>query len=524
MRKTRGAVHVVIPDTQVKPGTPTQHLDWIGRYIVGQFAGRENVKVIHLGDHWHMDSLSSYEKGKKSMEGRRIQLDIDAGNAAFDILCKPMEDYNAERKAWKEKQWWPERHFLLGNHEDRISRAVENDATLEGFLSLDLLNAADHGWQVHPFLEPVELDGVSYCAAPHHKVLTTDLEWKPLGDIKAGETIYGFDEFATGTRKFKTAEVLAADPATADLYRVTLGTGRTFDVTSDHVWLARKYGTSQWHWVSTCDLDGRYEVCQASPVWDTATGYEAGWLAGILDGEGHISKPGKKQGGIQLAFAQNPGQVLDRATGILDRFNVPYSVHNTNHGCMSVLIRGTSFEKAALIGSLGAGRLIDNTSPEMFGRVQQNGTPCENRIVSVEPIGRGEIVMVKTTTNTMLLDGYAHHNCHYFYNPNTGKPYGGLADTRLKNIGHSFVMGHQQGLQMAMRSFLGERQRAIVAGSCYLHDETYRGPQANDEWRGILVLHEVEDGDFDIMEVSLNYLSWRYTGKPVSEWMTGVVE
>ena len=58
------------------------------------------------------------------------------------------------------------------------------------------------------------------------------------------------------------------------------------------------------------------------------------------------------------------------------------------------------------------------------------------------------------------------------------------------------------------------------AGSCYLTAEEYRGPQATGEWRGILVLNEVFDGDFDIMEVSLNYLCIRYEGIPLDRYMT----
>ena len=51
---------------------------------------------------------------------------------------------------------------------------------------------------------------------------------------------------------------------------------------------------------------------------------------------------------------------------------------------------------------------------------------------------------------------------------------------------------------------------AIIAGSCYEHDEGYMGPQGNEHWRGFYMLHEVKDGAFDEMAVSLNYLRERY--------------
>ena len=110
---------------------------------------------------------------------------------------------------------------------------------------------------------------------------------------------------------------------------------------------------------------------------------------------------------------------------------------------------------------------------------------------------------------------------HYFYNHNTGRPLASAVDTRLKQIGHSFVMGHQQGLRQGMREVGSGRQRGLVAGSCYLHDEAYRGPQAHNEWRGVVVLHEVKGGDYDLMEVSLNYLCQRYEGRTLRQFTRG---
>ena len=88
---------------------------------------------------------------------------------------------------------------------------------------------------------------------------------------------------------------------------------------------------------------------------------------------------------------------------------------------------------------------------------------------------------------------------------------GGTAHTKLKNIGLSFVMGHQQGIDIAMRELPnGKKQHGIVAGSFYQHEMDYRGPQANNHWQGILMLHEVRDGTFDLMQVSLDFLRRKY--------------
>lgn len=123
-----------------------------------------------------------------------------------------------------------------------------------------------------------------------------------------------------------------------------------------------------------------------------------------------------------------------------------------------------------------------------------------DRALGWEPIPFKKIVM---------LDGIAY--CHFFYNTRTGKPYGGTAMSMLPRVGHSFIQGHRQGLDTSgeMTTALGERRRGIIAGSFYQHREEYLGPQSN-EWRGVLVLHEVRGGTFDLMEVSLEYLRRRY--------------
>lgn len=246
-------VHVIIPDTQCKPDTPTDHLLWAGRYIGEQLGGKRNVTVVHLGDHWDMPSLSSYDRGKKSMEGRRYIDDIRAGNEGMGMLVGAMKE--------AAPKWKPRRIFLHGNHEDRISRAANDNAELDGAVSLDHLDLS--AWEAYPYLEPVWVDGVCYA--------------------------------------------------------------------------------------------------------------------------------------------------------------------------------------------------------------------------------------------------------HVFVNPMSGRPYGGSnVETRIKTLGHSFTMGHQQGLWYGIRSTLRGMQHGLVAGSYYIHDEDYKGPQGNAHWRGIVVCHDVRDGTYDPMFVSLAYLERRY--------------
>jgi hypothetical protein len=105
------------------------------------------------------------------------------------------------------------------------------------------------------------------------------------------------------------------------------------------------------------------------------------------------------------------------------------------------------------------------------------------------------------------------HFAHYWQSPHSSRPIGGTIDNRLNKLCVSFVCGHEQGLKYGNRPLpTGKTIHGIVAGSSYLGTEGYRGPQARNEWRGTVVLHDVRDGDFAPMFLDLPYLSRTYAG------------
>lgn len=149
---------LVLPDVQAKPGTDFSYLNKIGKYMVEK---KPDV-VVCLGDFADMPSLSSYDVGKRSFEGRRYLADIEAARQAMDAFMEPLKTFNERARRFKEKQYRPRLVLTLGNHENRINRAVNDDPKLEGVLSVDALGYSGDGWEVYPFLEVVVLDGVAY--------------------------------------------------------------------------------------------------------------------------------------------------------------------------------------------------------------------------------------------------------------------------------------------------------------------------------------------------------------------------
>lgn len=251
--------HLVIADTQCKPNQDLTYMSAIGQYIADK---RPDV-IIHIGDHYDFESLSSYDKGKRSFEGRRLKADIAAGNEGMERLLEPIRALQETQRRGKRKVYSPRMVFCMGNHEDRFDRLGRDMPELDGFVGTDILNLEQYGWEVFPFLKPVEIDGIHYV--------------------------------------------------------------------------------------------------------------------------------------------------------------------------------------------------------------------------------------------------------HYLANPMSGKPYAGTALNRLKTVGVSYIVGHQQVLDMALRPTLdGKMQIGIVNGACYPFDEDYKGPQGNNHFRGLIVLHEVKDGFGLPMPVSLDFMMERY--------------
>tara|TARA_R110000787_G_scaffold488_5_gene1830 strand:- start:752 stop:1516 length:765 start_codon:yes stop_codon:yes gene_type:complete len=150
--------HLVIPDTQCKPDNSFEHLEWAGNYAVKT---KPDV-IVHLGDHWDMSSLSVYDIGKKSFEGRTYNHDVQAGNDAMDVFMKPIIEEQKRQKENKKKVWKPKKIFLIGNHEYRINRAIESDRKLEGLIGYNDFNLKKHNWEVHNFLDVAIVNGIAY--------------------------------------------------------------------------------------------------------------------------------------------------------------------------------------------------------------------------------------------------------------------------------------------------------------------------------------------------------------------------
>jgi hypothetical protein len=122
------------------------------------------------------------------------------------------------------------------------------------------------------------------------------------------------------------------------------------------------------------------------------------------------------------------------------------------------------------LGTIRPDRLLEKFQPEHIGRLVSTKNHWD-KVASIEPIGKREIVRIAIDAKTMIVEGYGHHNC-------------------------------------------------------YLHDEGYKGPSrefsersGNHHWRGCIHKFDVDDGQYSLLELPLDYFCRRYEGVTLERFM-----
>lgn len=148
-----GKTHLILPDPHAHPNFNNDRAVWVGALI-------RDIKpdvVVVLGDTADMPSLSAYDKGKRSFIGRTYRADINAHADFQDRLWTTVK---------KGKKKLPRRATLLGNHENRIERAIDIQPELDGTISLNDLQLEDYYDDIIHYTGrtpgSISIDGVHY--------------------------------------------------------------------------------------------------------------------------------------------------------------------------------------------------------------------------------------------------------------------------------------------------------------------------------------------------------------------------
>jgi len=144
---------LVIADPQTDSSTPLDHLHALSRYIWKH----KPATIVHIGDHWDFSSLSTYASAMER-EGKRLQDDLAGGNNALKAIFGYVDDKN---KAAKKVPYKPKKHFVMGNHENRLKRYIDENPVLAGMVDLDGF-IESQGWTVNQYLDPLWVDEICF--------------------------------------------------------------------------------------------------------------------------------------------------------------------------------------------------------------------------------------------------------------------------------------------------------------------------------------------------------------------------
>jgi hypothetical protein len=255
----------------------------------------------------------------------------------------------------------------------------------------------------------------TYCLAPHERILTADLRWVPCGELSEGDEILAFDEEpkdGNRCRRWRFAKVTMSRPARKQCVRVNLENGDSIICSKDHPWLVDRYnGSGRRDWVRADSIEGMYALRELD-TWEAATSYEAGWLAGMFDGEGSLNLGT----GPKLVMVQAKGALTERFSSLLGDYSLDYFVCNTTghengKEVKSINIKGGFPEMLRALGMLRPTRLLNRFRELDIGSrsVRSHGN-SRVKVVSVERIGERPVQSISTSTKTFVGEGYLMHN------------------------------------------------------------------------------------------------------------------
>ena len=171
---------LIIPDCHASPDYDNDRFEALGNFIIKE----KPDYVTCLGDFADMSSLSSYDKGTKGFEGRRFKKDIASVIDAQERLFLPLKKFNQQKRKNKEKQYKPKLNMCLGNHEDRILRAVNTSPELDGTIGIGDLQYEKFGWKLTDFKSCLSIEGIVFS---HY--FTTGVSGRPISSLHIGHQL-----------------------------------------------------------------------------------------------------------------------------------------------------------------------------------------------------------------------------------------------------------------------------------------------------------------------------------------------
>lgn len=561
---------LVLPDVQAKPGDDFTFLNKIGRYLVE----KKPDTVVCLGDFADMPSLSSYDVGKKSFEGRRYLADIEAAKDAMCAFLSPLWEFNAKAKKNKEKQYHPRMVMTLGNH------CLPPDTEVLTYTGWVPITEVTEEMSVASMDSNRKLkwdSPLSLVCVPHDDVLYS---WNGAGSSITCTPNHRM--YYTGSEK-KVFVKLAKDmPSSFDIIS-SISTDEEYSLTNEQLKLAAWFCTDS-HFISGKQVVLYQRESNANKIEELLTSLGVSFTKRVrirdikvicgktlkVPPENGVEFYMSKQTAHSLGVFSNTelpswchhlsqnqwdifletlieadGSIPTRATdsrvfygkkkicdslqqyAVTHGWSASLSEYRPTHWRVNLCKRQTRRQESKnLTLENYTGLVYCLEMPESNFVIRQNNKVhvtgnCERikRAVENDPKLEGVLSIDALGYEAFgwevvpFLDVIVVDGVaysHYFVTGLMGRPVTSAAACLTKKH-QSCIQGHQQGLQIATGYKAdGSLLTSIIAGSCYEHDEPYMNQQSNNHWRGFLMLHAVKDGSFDLMPVSLAYINKKY--------------
>lgn len=289
------------------------------------------------------------------------------------------------------------------------------------------------------------------CLDPETKVLTADLRWIRLDDVKVGDELVACDEgempqerkkrisesafnrkkgiyspkvkgkkHLIRERKMRTAVVEEKWNTEGPSLEVIFEDGRKIICSPTHQFLYKQRSGSDPLWGQSKYFRVGDEVRSVTKPWIESS-YEDGWYGGFLDGEGCMSQPSDP--GTDVCISQRFNDALERARNYLidrgynyrEEIDTRSSTPNGKLGKDPVakLFVGQADQLFRLIGQTRPSRFIGRRWWEgkcLPGKRSSSVTTWA-KIKSVKELPPQRLVDIQTSTGTFIAEGLVTHNC-----------------------------------------------------------------------------------------------------------------
>ncbi|MCK4794547.1 MAG: phage terminase large subunit family protein, partial [Desulfobacteraceae bacterium] len=253
-----------------------------------------------------------------------------------------------------------------------------------------------------------------YCVVPETKILTDKLKWIEAKSLKVNDLVIGFDEHRPQERKIRkyhTTRVNNVDRIKLPCRKIVMEDGTSVICSMQHQWLCESGTNLRWRLTKNLKIGERI---LSIGTWDTITTYDAGWLAGMFDGEGSVSVQKLQSGGYgrNLSISQNQTKVLVKIKTLLNQYGVKYNEHISESGCSALDINGGLPSMLKLLGSIRPIRLLEKASVLWENRAVGNDMGCTKKIkiLKIEDVGVQEVITLGTDHKTFIAEGLLSHN------------------------------------------------------------------------------------------------------------------